>query len=566
MLLRMDRSSWYRRWSYTSCRSRVSAASRPRCPICVACRVIPYSPTASLPCFVASIWAVCHIAIYYRGIGAAGNTDKQEGGECAGVLFAACAHRCMCLFVSSRTAPASCSEDDLWLDLLAVQGVSELVESITNADTEEKIYVVDKLFQFETLQSLQSYLIPPPNQAEVTAPIHTPSLLSEPTLAEDLITQAESSVEHHCNSCSVDCSRKRYHCRTQKKRKSSPVAAAGGEGGGGGGMANRTDPLAKSIHGTNPQNLVEKIVRSKIYQSTYWKEQCFGLTAETLPDKDIVVEFIKNEDYKYVRVLGAFYLRLTATVADVYQYLEPLYNDYRKIRHKLSDGKFTLTHVDEFIDDLLTKDYSCDTALPRIQKRWVLETSGTLEPRRSALEDDFEEEEEDKEDEQPMDIDEPNGRALLEIETGRGNMKDTTGTEITTEIGIMVGDGKETEIETVKEIETGIEIGIGIETVIAYEMRTTVEIGTEQEIGMAGKENAGTETVGGTGAVQGAGAGIDEKETEKMESTVGGVIGVVPVLEVMRRMVAQEMSRRRERKRKRRRVKEMHQIQMTQRL
>uniref|UniRef100_A0A0E0AZ81 Pre-mRNA-splicing factor 38 n=1 Tax=Oryza glumipatula TaxID=40148 RepID=A0A0E0AZ81_9ORYZ len=367
-------------------------------------------------------------------------------------------------------------------------------------------------------------------------------------------------------------------------------------------MANRTDPLAKSIHGTNPQNLVEKIVRSKIYQSTYWKEQCFGLTAETLvdkameldhtggtyggnrkptpflclalkmlqiqPDKDIVVEFIKNEDYKYVRVLGAFYLRLTATVADVYQYLEPLYNDYRKIRHKLSDGKFTLTHVDEFIDDLLTKDYSCDTALPRIQKRWVLETSGTLEPRRSALEDDFEEEEEDKEDEQPMDIDEPNGRALLEIETGRGNMKDTTGTEITTEIGIMVGDGKETEIETVKEIETGIEIGIGIgiETVIAYEMRTTVEIGTEQEKGMAGKENAGTETVGGAGAVQGAGAGIDEKETEKMESTVGGVIGVVPVLEVMRRMVAQEMSRRRERKRKRRRVKEMHQIQMTQRL
>uniref|UniRef100_A0A0E0KM50 SWIRM domain-containing protein n=1 Tax=Oryza punctata TaxID=4537 RepID=A0A0E0KM50_ORYPU len=94
----------------------------------------------------------------------------------------------------------------------AVQGVSELVESITNADTEEKISVVDKLFQFETVQS---YLIPAPNQAEVTALIHTPSLLSEPTLAEDSITQAESSVEYHCNSCSVDCSRKRYHCRTQ---------------------------------------------------------------------------------------------------------------------------------------------------------------------------------------------------------------------------------------------------------------------------------------------------------------------------------------------------------------
>uniref|UniRef100_A0A0E0BJ87 Uncharacterized protein n=1 Tax=Oryza glumipatula TaxID=40148 RepID=A0A0E0BJ87_9ORYZ len=209
MLLCMDRSSWYRRWSYTSCRSRVSAASRPRCPICVACRVIPYSPTASLPCSVASIWAVCHIAIYYRGIGAAGNTDKQEGGECAGVLFAACAHRCMCLFVSSRTAPASCSEDDLWLDLLDGE-----------MDAQLKVLGVLVTLGFDQFPPFPpavqgSYLIPPPNQAEVTASIHTPSLLSEPTLAEDLITQAESSVEHHCNSCSVDCSRKRYHCRTQ---------------------------------------------------------------------------------------------------------------------------------------------------------------------------------------------------------------------------------------------------------------------------------------------------------------------------------------------------------------
>ncbi|XP_077218941.1 PRP38 family protein [Tasmannia lanceolata] len=201
-------------------------------------------------------------------------------------------------------------------------------------------------------------------------------------------------------------------------------------------MANRTDPGAKSIRGTNPQNLVEKILRAKIYQTTYWKEQCFGLTAETLvdkameldhlggtfggnrkptpficlvnkmlqiqPEKDIVVEFIKNEDYKYVRILGAFYMRLTGTVTDVYQYLEPLYNDYRKLRRKLPDGRFSLTHVDEVIDELLTTDYSCDITMPRIQKRWTLESLGKLEPRRSALEDDFEEEEEKEEDDQTM--------------------------------------------------------------------------------------------------------------------------------------------------------------------
>lgn len=118
------------------------------------------------------------------------------------------------------------------------------------------------------------------------------------------------------------------------------------------------------------------------------------------PEKDIVVEFIKNEDYKYVRVLGALYLRLTGTDTDVYLYLEPLYNDYRKLRRKLADGRFALTHVDELIDELLTKDYSCDIALPRIKKRYTLESNGALEPRKSALEDDFEEEEDKEEDDQ----------------------------------------------------------------------------------------------------------------------------------------------------------------------
>lgn len=32
--------------------------------------------------------------------------------------------------------------------------------------------------------------------------------------------------------------------------------------------------------------------------------------------------------------------------------------------------EFALTHVDEYIDELLTTDYSCDIALPRIKKRY----------------------------------------------------------------------------------------------------------------------------------------------------------------------------------------------------
>ena len=35
------------------------------------------------------------------------------------------------------------------------------------------------------------------------------------------------------------------------------------------------------------------------------------------PDKEIVVEFITNENHKYVRLLGAFYLRLIGKPMDV---------------------------------------------------------------------------------------------------------------------------------------------------------------------------------------------------------------------------------------------------------
>ena len=86
------------------------------------------------------------------------------------------------------------------------------------------------------------------------------------------------------------------------------------------------------------------------------------------------VEFIKNEEHKYVRLLGAFYLRLVGKPLEVYQYLEvrlrraawpppaaharpaqPLYNDYRRVRRRTPEGRFQLAHVDQFIDELLTQ-------------------------------------------------------------------------------------------------------------------------------------------------------------------------------------------------------------------
>jgi hypothetical protein len=82
---------------------------------------------------------------------------------------------------------------------------------------------------------------------------------------------------------------------------------------------------------------------------------------------------------------------------------------------------YTLSHVDEMIDELLTTDYSCDIALPRVPKRWTLEAAGQLEPRRSALEDEEEEEEEKEEEEaavndlEAMDIDKDRRRSRSPI-------------------------------------------------------------------------------------------------------------------------------------------------------
>jgi pre-mRNA-splicing factor 38A len=185
-------------------------------------------------------------------------------------------------------------------------------------------------------------------------------------------------------------------------------------------MANVTDPLARSVHGTNPQNLIEYITRQKIYDSLYWKEHCFGLSAADVavkaakdvkavggsyggnnrptrflcltlkllqiqPEEGIIESFIENEDFKYVRALGAFYLRLTGRPAEIYDQLEPLYNDFRKLRFRESMG-WKLCHMDELVDELLNSDRCCGIALPHLPRRDVLVNAGYLDgPRVSTL-------------------------------------------------------------------------------------------------------------------------------------------------------------------------------------
>ncbi|WWD18478.1 hypothetical protein CI109_102930 [Kwoniella shandongensis] len=184
-------------------------------------------------------------------------------------------------------------------------------------------------------------------------------------------------------------------------------------------MANSTLRGATSIHGGNPQYLIEKVIRARVYDSLYWKEQCFALTAESIidkaiilhavggvtdrntptpfisltlkllqlqPEKEILIEYLLAEEFKYLRALAAFYIRLTFRSMEIYEILEPLMKDYRKLRIQHAGG-YSLQHFDEFIDDLLTKDRVCDIILPRLTQRGVLEETEGLPPRKSLLDE-----------------------------------------------------------------------------------------------------------------------------------------------------------------------------------
>jgi pre-mRNA-splicing factor 38A len=98
----------------------------------------------------------------------------------------------------------------------------------------------------------------------------------------------------------------------------------------------------------------------------------------------------KLGDFKYLRCLAAFYIRLAWEPVEIYKTLEPLLTDYRKIKRRLKDA-FTLTYVDQFIDDLLTKDRMCATSLWKLPSRANLEDLDMLEPRESPLGDEIDE-------------------------------------------------------------------------------------------------------------------------------------------------------------------------------
>ncbi|CAE6501388.1 unnamed protein product [Rhizoctonia solani] len=90
------------------------------------------------------------------------------------------------------------------------------------------------------------------------------------------------------------------------------------------------------------------------------------------------------DEFKYLRALTAMYIRMTFPPVEIYEILEPLLKDYRKLRLRNMAG-YSLTFMDEFVDQLLTEERVCDIILPRLAKREVLEETEGLAPRTSVL-------------------------------------------------------------------------------------------------------------------------------------------------------------------------------------
>lgn len=185
------------------------------------------------------------------------------------------------------------------------------------------------------------------------------------------------------------------------------------------------------IHNQNPVHLLEKPTRDRIITSYYWQEQCFAINEATLcdrataltfiggtygqqkpspflcltmkllqlmPGRDIVLEYLNQTEFKYLSALAAFYVRLTFDSKDVFQTLEPLLADYRKLRRRTRDGGYSLTYMDQFVDDLLTKDRVCGTSLWKLPQRTILEDLGQLEVRESPLGEELDEIDNDDDD------------------------------------------------------------------------------------------------------------------------------------------------------------------------
>eukprot|EP00127_Corallochytrium_limacisporum_P004140 Clim_evm85s157 gene=Clim_evmTU85s157 len=175
------------------------------------------------------------------------------------------------------------------------------------------------------------------------------------------------------------------------------------------------DRQRKAVHA------IDRVLRQRILVSVYFKEKCYGLNAATLcdraveldcyggvwnatgaptaflcllerliqlePELGIIEEYIRQAEFKYLRILGALYLRIVGTPVQVFTGIEPLLQDWRKVRFIEPNGKYVVTYIDQVADDILRLSTVAGTTLPHLKNRVDMELQDEIDPRESEMMD-----------------------------------------------------------------------------------------------------------------------------------------------------------------------------------
>lgn len=153
---------------------------------------------------------------------------------------------------------------------------------------------------------------------------------------------------------------------------------------------------------SNKVFVLEEILRKRIFNSVYWKQESYALNIKTLiekaidlnyigglsndnsnvspficlltkllqinPDKNIILEMLYS-DYKYISALAALFIRLNYSSKYVYEMLGPLLKNYKKLKQRNIDGSFNIIFNDEYIWLLLNNKEIFNITLPLISNK-----------------------------------------------------------------------------------------------------------------------------------------------------------------------------------------------------
>ncbi|RCK63787.1 Pre-mRNA-splicing factor 38 [Candida viswanathii] len=182
----------------------------------------------------------------------------------------------------------------------------------------------------------------------------------------------------------------------------------------------------------NKSGLIEPIIRHRIQDSIFYKQHlyltneatilpvitqhvdfiggtdssnrpsvfisCLFRMLELEPSKEIITTYLTQlnfNEFKYLTALTLIYIRLVYKSEEIYTIFDPYFQDFRKLRVKLKSPVFdlmriprhyTISHMDEWVDELLTNERVIDLILPRLVPRMTLVERGLVTPRKYYVE------------------------------------------------------------------------------------------------------------------------------------------------------------------------------------